>query len=187
VQLKQRERELIEGLTKALGDFAEIEAAYFDLNLAEKLFAPLAEQQQMEAQAEVEGAPIMGALPAVPELPPDNVQILTGWLMENQDNLRNRITVSVAPKNSSAVIEESNQIINTINQWFDIGATKGPQAQEAVKDAFTNILQQLGAQNPEKMLKIIPLQQPLDANGQPAAPRPTQPPGPAQAGMVQAS
>lgn len=190
VQLKQRERELIEGLTKALGDFAEIEAAYFDLNLAEKLFAPLSEQQQAETLQQIEGTPPVGVPPPEIELPPNNVAILTEWLAEAvkvPGEIRNRVTVSVAPKNSSAVIEESNQITETIGKWYEFGMTYGPQAQEAVRDAFVAILQQLGVQNPEKLLKITPPPQQVDANGQPIAAGPAQPPGPAQAGMAQAA
>lgn len=187
VQLKQRERELIEGLTKALGDFAEIEAAYFDLNLAQKLFAPLSEQQQAEALEQAEAVPPVGALPEVPEIPPDNVVLLTEWLSENQDNLRNRITVSVAPKNSSAIIEESNQVIAIIEKWHNLGMVYGPQAQEAAYDAFKTQLQQLGVQNPEKALKIVTPPQQVDANGQPVTAGPAKPPGATPTGVASAA
>lgn len=197
VQLKQRERDLLggptEGLIALLGDFAEIEAVYFDLNLAEKLFAPLSEQQQQDALAQLNaGATAPGVPPGPLETPPDNVAILTEWLQEitqSAGNLRNRITVAVAPKNSSAVIEESNQAIQVIQQWFAMGSdpAAGPPAQEKMKDIFVTILRQLGVQNPENKLPISQPPPPVDPNGQPIPAGQPQPGSPAGAGAPAAA
>lgn len=158
VQLREREAELMKGYNEALGDFADIEAANFDHVFAERVLRPVAAEREKLVQ--------QGAQPAI-----DPLTELLQWLVENKDNLRNRVKLVLAKKSSTQVVEESKQTMEVIDRWF----AYPPQIQAVMKDVFTALLTALGVQNAEALLIVTPID-PTTSNdpeqqptGQPAA------------------
>ena len=187
IGVKQVEAHLMggdtEGITAALRDFVEVEAYAYDPLAASQIFQALAAAQDQavadqQAQA-AQGQPVTPLDPAMQ--PADNVALLGAWIAKNPDNIRNRVRVVLAPKNSSQIVSEAGQINTTIDSWYTRGLQFGPEAQKATIDSTVAILSSLGAQNPRNLLvpstpppAPAPDGQPT-ANGQPA-------PGPGQAG-----
>lgn len=188
VGVKQVESHLMggdtEGLTAALRDFVEVEASAYDPLTAEQIFQSLAAAQDQAVQDQ-QSAAAQGQQPQAldPALQPkDNVAVLGAWIAARPDNIRNCVSVVLSPKNSSQIVNESQQSIKTVSDWNTFGMQFGSDAQAAAKPLFVRILSQLGEPNPDAVLKPTqppPPPQPPAANG-PGQPT-TAPAGPGQA------
>lgn len=192
VGVKQVEAHLMggdtEGITAALRDFVEVEAFAYDPLAATQIFQSLADAQQKAVQNQAAAAALGQVPPPLDPamVPADNVALLGQWIANNPDNIRNRVSVVLAPKNSSQIVNESQQSIQVGSQWNTFGMQFGPEQQQAWKPVFVRILSQLGEPNPDAILKPTQPppqpQQPPAPNGQPAAPAPTPAAGPGQGG-----
>jgi len=193
VRVKKREDELMgdenEGLTAIVKDFSEVEALGYDPLEADRLFKPLADAQakaaqdqlQATAQAQAAGAPPPPPLdPAM--VPADNAALLQQFITEAGDNISNCVVLQIAPKTSSAVIQETTQATQVLTAYHTFGQQFGPAAQAAAKPLFAMALAKLDVPNPDAMLVTAPPPQPPPAapNGQQPQ-QPTVTPGPGSA------
>lgn len=155
VQLKARQAEILVGTNEVLGTFAEIEAESIDVVLAEKIFRPMMEAREKQAEApDAEGQEMERQ---------DLTHELQEWVEQNKDNIRQRVVVSMARKTPTQIIEQSKLVDETMAAWFQMP----PQIQAVMKDTYSARLRALEVQNPDAMLVSLNVNEQQPTNRDP--------------------
>ena len=151
-QLKAREEELMVGTNEVLEAFTQIEAGSMDWDLAAKLFRPVLKAAEARA-----ADPNQDTVEAV-----DPVEDLKRWILENADNIPQRVRTVLSRETPAQIIEQSTKVDETMAAWF----VMPPEVQKVMKETYARRLRALGEDNPDAML--ITLKQPVMPEQQPA-------------------